>query len=305
MRILIRLGLLVSIFCGATATFAGDTINYGERVGIFAEDFRARLDVGIRAMKEEIPPDHESWATRLRIKRLDGPNQGPVNSDHLIGIFAEDGRARLDIGARAMKEEVPADHRSWATRVVFKRLDGPDEGPVQYGELLGIFSEDNRARLDIGIRAVKEEVPPNHESWATRLRIKKAELPESVEPTEQAICDQLKSFSIANLQVNFELDSAQLTNDARKLIAQLAAAIKACDIDAAKFEIQGHTDASGSTSHNQDLSERRAKSVIDELAGIHGLERSGFSPVGHGETRLLDQKNPSSGVNRRVEIHLR
>ncbi|NEP61693.1 MAG: hypothetical protein F6K31_32865 [Symploca sp. SIO2G7] len=38
----------------------------------------------------------------------------------------------------------------------------------EWNDLVGIFSEDGRVRLDVGIRAMKEEVPASHESWATR-----------------------------------------------------------------------------------------------------------------------------------------
>ncbi|MGB1256647.1 MAG: hypothetical protein ACPG51_12345 [Thiolinea sp.] len=172
MNVLRTLIILFAVIGTSKTVTAHDLVNYGDTIGIFAEDDRARLDVGIRAMKEEIPADHDSWATRLIIKRLDGRNDGPVSPEHLVGIFSEDGRARLDIGIRAMKEEIPADHESWATKLTIKRLDGDNQGPVHYDDVVGIFSEDGRVRLDVGIRAMKEEIPADHESWATRLRIK-------------------------------------------------------------------------------------------------------------------------------------
>ena len=139
-------------------------------VGIFSEDGNHRLDIGTRMMKQSIPATHDSWATRLIIKRLDGPNTGPVLQDHVIGIFGMNGQHRLDIGTRSMKEVVPASHESWATRLRIVPLSRVGTGPIQYNEVVGIFSEDKKWRLDIGTAAVKESVSASHESWATRLK---------------------------------------------------------------------------------------------------------------------------------------
>lgn len=146
-------------------------INWNSVVGIFAESANVRLDIGTNAVQMNIPASQNTSTTRLIIKRLDGPNSGPVSSGHLVGIFSEDGQHRLDIGSRAMKRDVPASHDSWATRLRIVRLNGLNLGPVTYGETVGIFSEDGKYRLDIGTDAMKEAVPASHESWATRLRI--------------------------------------------------------------------------------------------------------------------------------------
>ena len=147
------------------------TIKYGETVGVFSEDGKFRLDIGTDATKKTIPAAHNSWATRLKIKRLDGENSGVISDRHVVGIFSEDGKFRLDIGTDAMKKNVPAKHISWATRLVIKRLDGASSGEVCYGHVVGIFSENEKYRLDIGTDAMKTTVPAAHNSWATRLRI--------------------------------------------------------------------------------------------------------------------------------------
>lgn len=81
----------------------------------------------------------------------------------------------MDIGTDAMKKSVPATHDSWATRLIIKRLDGKSAGEVCYGDIVGIFSEDEKYRPDIGTDAVKKAVPAAHNSWATRLRIQDAD----------------------------------------------------------------------------------------------------------------------------------
>jgi len=141
-------------------------------IKILSEDKKVRLDIGGDCVLKEVPASHESWATRLIIKRVDGPSHGDIETDHVVGIFSEDGQTRLDVGERAMKKNGSPSHESWATRLYIRRLNG-GKGYLKYDELVGIFSENNDKRLDIGGDAMKEEVPASHESWATRLFIKK------------------------------------------------------------------------------------------------------------------------------------
>lgn len=146
-------------------------VQYGDTVGVFAEARPVRLDIGTRAMKKNASPNHESWATRLKIKRLDGPSTGVVCSNHVIGIFSEDGKFRLDIGTQAVKEDVPASHVSWATLLNIQPVDGASHNEVEYGTTIKILSQDNQARLDIGTDTMKVNVAASHDSWATRLKI--------------------------------------------------------------------------------------------------------------------------------------
>ena len=52
-----------------------------------------------------------------------------------------------------------------------------------------------------------------------------------------------------------------------------------------KFVVEGHTDASGNADYNQNLSERRAASVIRYLAN-KGVNTSNLTPVGKGKSDL-------------------
>jgi outer membrane protein OmpA-like peptidoglycan-associated protein len=64
-------------------------------------------------------------------------------------------------------------------------------------------------------------------------------------------------------------------------------------------EIQGHTDAVGSNSSNQTLSERRAQSVVSYMTG-QGIDRARLSAIGYGESRLVVQTQEANEQNRRV-----
>jgi outer membrane protein OmpA-like peptidoglycan-associated protein len=72
------------------------------------------------------------------------------------------------------------------------------------------------------------------------------------------------------------------------------------------IDVHGHTDSTGSTQYNQDLSERRARSVADYLIG-RGVQPIRIATLGHGESRLLigpEQSEADRQANRRVEIRV-
>jgi outer membrane protein OmpA-like peptidoglycan-associated protein len=77
----------------------------------------------------------------------------------------------------------------------------------------------------------------------------------------------------------------------------------------APVQVRGHTDATGSASGNQTLSEQRAARVADHLAG-RGIDRSRLSSVGLGPSRpIVLETNADGGINptgqqynRRVEL---
>ncbi len=68
-----------------------------------------------------------------------------------------------------------------------------------------------------------------------------------------------------------------------------------------RFEIGGHTDASGSSEYNRSLSEQRADTVRRFLID-KGVSPDRLESVGHGENSLLLPNDPQNPDNRRVEI---
>lgn len=71
-------------------------------------------------------------------------------------------------------------------------------------------------------------------------------------------------------------------------------------------EINAHTDNVGSDHFNQELSEKRAASVVQYLIGM-GLDPSHLVPQGFGETQPVATNDTEEGraLNRRVEFRLR
>jgi outer membrane protein OmpA-like peptidoglycan-associated protein len=105
-----------------------------------------------------------------------------------------------------------------------------------------------------------------------------------------------------DLLINFEFDSDKLTPAARENLEQFAKALQDARLKGLKFEIDGHTDATGAELYNLGLSERRAASVVAYLAA-QGFDPSTFKAKGFGmsQPRVAD---PFSAENRRVETHL-
>lgn len=100
-------------------------------------------------------------------------------------------------------------------------------------------------------------------------------------------------------QINFEFNSAELTPRATSLLATIGEVLTE-DHNGRKFEIQGHTDATGSAEYNMGLSKRRAEAVKRFLISHYKIDTHLLKTVGRGKTDLLDKDNPGSEANRRV-----
>ena len=105
-----------------------------------------------------------------------------------------------------------------------------------------------------------------------------------------------------DLLVTFEFDSDRLTKAATENLDEFAKALRDPRLKEEKFEIDGHTDATGTAGYNQGLSERRAEAVVSYLV-TQGLEASRFVPKGFGKTKPR-VSDPFSPENRRVETHM-
>ena len=105
-----------------------------------------------------------------------------------------------------------------------------------------------------------------------------------------------------DLVVRFKYNSDVLEPDARVNLDEFAKALKTPQLSAAKFLVEGHTDAAGNPDYNLNLSERRAASVVRYL-GENGVAASKLLARGYGQTKPV-VPDPFSGDNRRVETRL-
>ncbi|WP_189347287.1 MULTISPECIES: OmpA family protein [unclassified Mesorhizobium] len=106
-----------------------------------------------------------------------------------------------------------------------------------------------------------------------------------------------------DMMINFGLDSAQLDTTARTELDEFAKALKDQRLSSFSFVVEGHTDASGSSRYNQELSQRRAQSVAAFLTA-NGVAATRLEAIGLGKTHPRSA-NPYDPVNRRVEMRIR
>jgi OOP family OmpA-OmpF porin len=70
-----------------------------------------------------------------------------------------------------------------------------------------------------------------------------------------------------------------------------------------KIQVQGHTDSVGDAAYNRQLSEKRARAVMEYLIQ-EGIDRKRLSAIGLGEARPIANNDSAEGreLNRRVEL---
>jgi len=118
--------------------------------------------------------------------------------------------------------------------------------------------------------------------------------------TFQTIDDQ--GMSRIDLDIRFEINSANLTKHGSEQLDQLGTAIQALGDQESKFEIIGHTDVSGGVALNITLSSERARTVAGYLEQEFRIAESRMNTSGVGSQQLRDPANPTGAINRRVEI---
>lgn len=110
-----------------------------------------------------------------------------------------------------------------------------------------------------------------------------------------------------NIQLNMPSDitfataSSEITPEFYETLNTVA--IVLAEYDRTAVSVYGHADARGADDFNQELSQRRAASVANYLAG-QGVVPGRLQAVGFGENRPIADNSTQSGqaLNRRVEI---
>lgn len=102
--------------------------------------------------------------------------------------------------------------------------------------------------------------------------------------------------------IYFDTDKASIKPESDKTLNEIATLMK---IDRTlKLEVAGHTDNTGNKTHNLQLSEGRAKAVVDALVRKYGINASRLKAKGYGDSKPVAPNNTEEGrsKNRRVEL---
>jgi outer membrane protein OmpA-like peptidoglycan-associated protein len=105
-----------------------------------------------------------------------------------------------------------------------------------------------------------------------------------------------------NEKIQFEIDKADIKSESHSLLNEIVQVLRD-NPQIKKVDVNGHTDDDGPDNYNQDLSGRRAKSVVEYLTG-HGIDASRLMSKGFGESKPIADNATSAGreKNRRVEF---
>jgi len=109
-----------------------------------------------------------------------------------------------------------------------------------------------------------------------------------------------RSSRLSDLLITFKLGSSELTDVGALTARNFALALSNPDIADVRFEIDGHTDASGGAELNLTLSQARADAVRAYLIG-QGVNPDRLEARGYGSTDLAVPNDPKAAANRRVE----
>lgn len=106
---------------------------------------------------------------------------------------------------------------------------------------------------------------------------------------------------VIDRHINFAFDSHEILADSFDLLDHIAGLLKNHP-EIKTLHVIGHTDATGSEDHNQELSEKRAASVKEALVA-RGIPQS-IDSVGKGESAPLctEKSEACDEKNRRVEF---
>jgi outer membrane protein OmpA-like peptidoglycan-associated protein len=190
------------------------------------------------------------------------------------------------------------------TQSVNKTAVGATVGAVAGGVLGNRLDRDKRGRGTV-IGAVAGAAVGGGVGYL--MDRQEAELREQLasERTEHAVelervRDDLLKLTMAN-EISFDFGSAAIKPAFRPTLEKVALVLKKYDRN--EITIIGHTDAIGSDGYNQQLSERRAVAVREELAA-RGVPTTRLRAFGRGvyEPRADNGTEAGRQLNRRVEI---
>jgi len=118
----------------------------------------------------------------------------------------------------------------------------------------------------------------------------------------QKLSDQVVLVTMTN-QTAFEVDSATVKSGFNSTMDKLADVV--VRYGKTTLTVVGHTDSTGTTGHNQRLSEQRALAVAQYLESrrVNGMR---LATAGKGESQPIESNATAAGrqANRRVEIYV-
>jgi outer membrane protein OmpA-like peptidoglycan-associated protein len=106
----------------------------------------------------------------------------------------------------------------------------------------------------------------------------------------------------ATLSIDFDAGSARLTEQGRRSLDLLGAALASNELEGYDFRIEVYLETGPSASRDELLSKRQANTIKDYLVKQHQVSPRRLATEGRGSAHPLKRTNPASSTNRRVVV---
>ena len=216
----------------------------------------------------------------------------------IVNVLVQEGGARLEAGAGPIDQ----------TEVIGQTLVPVDQKqPVNFA----LWAQEGRIRIYInGKRAVDvnqialgdinyvDMDAAVSEGSGGYVGIRRARIAETAPDFSKTIM----SGRYVTHGILFDVDSDRIRPESAATIKMIASGLQSSS--GSNFVIEGHTDSTGDTAHNMDLSQRRAEAVKSVLVSQFGIDGARLSTKGFGATKPVASNDTPQGraENRRVEF---
>jgi OOP family OmpA-OmpF porin len=144
---------------------------------------------------------------------------------------------------------------------------------------------------DIDVTALRQQAVDRVKSKADAAALKRP-----------PIAPQLLKLPRFNFEAVFDPDSALIRPQSYQMIGRIADALADPKLLRYTFLVVYHTESSGRRDANLTLSQRRADSIREALAGAFKISPKRLQALGLGEEQLRDSSRPASPANLRAQI---
>ena len=228
--------------------------------------------------------------------RLATPVDRTTVDSFAMARFRTDGvdmRARVDDG-------VPDD---WTYRVItgLDALSHLSNGIVSITpDSVAISGATGEADANTNIAALLADKLGDSAQYDIKVRYQEALDPVATAPTPEECEAQINAIKDAR-KITFEPGSARLDVTGKQIMDDIAEILRECG--ALTMEIGGHTDSQGRETMNQQLSQSRAQTVLNELR-MRRVLTGEITAVGYGESEPIADNDTEEGreANRRIEF---
>jgi outer membrane protein OmpA-like peptidoglycan-associated protein len=126
----------------------------------------------------------------------------------------------------------------------------------------------------------------------------------SVSDRSLEVAGQPSAERARGYMIRFELNSSEIRDEFAPYLDDLGRLMQIEEARWTRLTIEGHADATGSSSQNEILSGRRALAIANYLIRNWGIDPDRLMLKAYGDSDPLAGEASSSGMNRRVQFRI-